>query len=625
MNLLLCLMRPSGEPVTDEIRSRYASHRCFRGTDARWHDFGAFTALTLVDPAISGQPEVVQWGHYIGAGIVRLDNREEIEQWVACKNGGLSDMALVTRAVATYDERYIPKMLGDFGFIVCDTVTKKLVAACDAFAVKKLYYTASADLVAFASRAELLTSSEQYDVQYIAELLAYCTLTPGKTVYAKVNAVPAASITTVQQGRPSTTRYWSAYDFGPNGLAKHDGHWLATEFQELFAAAVRQRLTDDASTWAQLSGGLDSSSVVSMAQWLAKRNVVPHGVEGTITFVDKHGTGADEREYSDSVVDAYQIRNELIEDHGCWQDDDDGPPLLDQPSGGYAFYARDRLGAAIVRSAGGKALLTGLGGDHLLIGNMLFFADWIAAGKYRQAVEEMLRRSAIGHVSFWELAGRNAILPLLPPIVQYAFADRWAKPPGWIAPTLVRRFELARRSAPSMSYSGRPGRKYSDAVAYGVDGMPDLLVGGVADETLDVRHPFLDRPLVEFALRLPPELCVQPHARKWLLREATRGILPERVRTRVGKGVTFGLLAWSVGTHRRRLERILQEPILAQLGCIDGARLRGALVAAQGEGENDERMFAHVQYTLAVEAWLRARSGRWIAGDVCDRSQSRWS
>lgn len=620
MNLFLCLMRPNGEPVTDEMRSRYASHRCFRGTDAQWRDLGAFAVLTLVDPAISGQPEVVQWGHYIGAGIVRLDNREDIEQWTTCKNNGLSDLALVTRVVATYDERYIPKMLGDFGFIVCDTVTRKLVAACDAFAVKKLYYTTSADLVAFASRAELLTSSEQYDVQYIAELLAYCTLTPGKTVYANVSAVPAASITTVQRGRASTTRYWSAYDFGPkNGLAAHDQRRLITEFRDLFAAAVRLRLTGESNTWAQLSGGLDSSSVVSMAQWLSKRSVVPNGVAGTVTFVDKHGTGADEREYSDSIVDAYQIRNELIENQGCWQDDDDGPPLLDQPSGGYPFYARDRLGAVTVRSAGGKVLLTGLGGDHLLTGNMLFFADWIAAGRCRRAVAEMLRRAAIGHVSFWELAGRNAILPLLPPIVQFAFADRWAKPPRWIAPTLVRRFELARRSAPSMSYSGRPGRKYSDAVAYAVDGMPDLLVGGVADEMLDIRHPFLYRPLVEFALHLPPEMCVQPYARKWVLREATNGILPERVRTRVGKGVTFGLLAWSVATHQRGLERFLQEPILAQLGCIDRSKLRAALVAAQNERENDERVFAHVQYTLAVEAWLRARSGRWIAGDAYDQ------
>jgi asparagine synthase (glutamine-hydrolysing) len=143
----------------------------------------------------------------------------------------------------------------------------------------------------------------------------------------------------------------------------------------------------------------------------------------------------------------------------------------------------------------------------------------------------------------------------------------------------------------------------------------DSLAVGVIEDALDVRHPYLYRPLVEFALRLPPELCARPHERKWVLREAMRDILPEAVRTRIGKGVTTGLFAWSTANQQKLLDPLLQDPILADLGVIDGAELRRWFVAAQHERNNRQMLSSTVQFTLAVEAWLQVRSGRWPRGD----------
>ncbi len=70
-----------------------------------------------------------------------------------------------------------------------------------------------------------------------------------------------------------------------------------------------------------------------------------------------------------------------------------------------------------------------------------------------------------------------------------------------------------------------------------VDGIRLMLDDGLAGEVVDFRHPYLDRPLVELALRLGPEMCVRPHAHKWVLREAMRGILPEACARVSAKGM----------------------------------------------------------------------------------------
>jgi asparagine synthase (glutamine-hydrolysing) len=520
----------------------------------------------------------------------------------------------VTRVIAKHGAPLIPAILGDFAFLVWNESTGTALAACDAFAVKKLYYTACSNALVVASRAEALVSAECYDVQYLAELLAYCSVSPGRSVYSEVSALPPATIATFANGRLALERYWSALDLASRSeRAPATGEAIAT-CRRLLAEAVSSRLESRGTAWAQLSGGLDSSSVVGVAQWLSATGVVSAGLGGTVTFVDSHGTGADEREYSNAVAEACGLGNEKIIDAVPWQEDESGPPILDQPSGLFPLYARDRELARILHAAGSRVLLTGQGGDDLFGGNMFFFADWLATGHATRAFQEMARRAATGRVSFWDLAYRNAVLPLLPPPLQRRLLSEEGSVPPWISPRVSRRYGLHRRASAPLAYAGRVGSKYGDAVAAVISALPGKVPTGVLEDALDVRHPYLYRPLVEFALRLPPELTVRPYSRKWILREAMRGILPDVVRTRVGKGVMYGSLSWSMIRHRTYLGALLQDPILAQLGIIDAAKLRSAFVAAQYERDRRLRISPSVQYTLAIEAWLQVRSGRWPVG-----------
>src|SRR5690606_27776783 len=108
-------------------------------------------------------------------------------------------------------------------------------------------------------------------------------------------------------------------------------------FKGLFREAVAAQLEDGQPTWAQLSGGLDSSSVVAMAQTLAADGAVAP-LRGTETVVDRLSDG-DETKYSDAVVRQYGLRNEQIVDYWAWQGDDVGPPSFADPRPFLPFFA----------------------------------------------------------------------------------------------------------------------------------------------------------------------------------------------------------------------------------------------------------------------------------------------
>jgi asparagine synthase (glutamine-hydrolysing) len=613
MRFFVCVIDLEGCGVAGTDQRAYETLPRSRCLAFRWQSIGHVSVLTCGDE-MAGESFVATDGESIGVGTVRLDNRAELEEWSGCRGQNISDLELVLRTVTRHDVKYISKILGDFAFVIWNPTTQEAIAACDAFAVKKIYYAERNGACAFSSRAEALAVEDRYEVQHLAELVALCSPSPDLSIYAGVRRLPGGSLAVLERGRLTTHRYWSAQAFEP------ESPWAGTEREaaatcgHLLTEAVRLRLSGAADTWAELSGGIDSSAVVSIAQCLAERGKVACGLAGTVTFVDRQGTAADEREYSDAVVRRWQVRNETIVDPPVWHDERYTPPHTDQPRSDLPFFPRQCRLSSIVRAAAGRVLLTGIGGDELFTGSMFFFADRMARGRIWSAARDMARCAAMGRVSFWELGYRNALLPLLPEAVRQRLVRDGGQVPPWMSRAAVRRYELDRGTFGAAVYGGNLGYKYHHAVLTTLLGIGGLLESGIVGDALDVRHPFLYRPLVEFALRLPPELCARPHQRKWVLREAMRGILPDAVRTRVGKGTPAGLYAWSLTTLRPLLEPLARDSILAELGVVDASRFRSAFDEVPNQPHRKDQRHATLHSALAIEAWLQIRSGRWPRG-----------
>jgi hypothetical protein len=118
---------------------------------------------------------------------------------------------------------------------------------------------------------------------------------------------------------------------------------------------------------------------------------------------------------------------------------------------------------------------------------------------------------------------------------------------------------------------------------------------------VELRYPFLYRPLVEFCLALPADARIRPPRTKWILREAMRNVLPERVRTRATKGAIDARILWSLNREGHRVDALLRAPVLADLGVVCADTLRAAVARAR-EGICPNPV--HLMSTLALETWL---------------------
>jgi asparagine synthase (glutamine-hydrolysing) len=163
----------------------------------------------------------------------------------------------------------------------------------------------------------------------------------------------------------------------------------------------------------------------------------------------------------------------------------------------------------------------------------------------------------------------------------------------------------------------RGASRFHGSVLFQIKALQRSLDRGVIGEQLDCRFPFLDRRLVEFALRLPIDQKVRPDNQKWILRQATQGILPEKIRTRTGKGGGLdGRYLWSLEHEASRIRELLAHPILADLGCIEPAILRSAIEEA-ARGRNQE--VAGIVNTMSLETWLHVQAGRWVVREPATR------
>jgi asparagine synthase (glutamine-hydrolysing) len=595
--MYLCTFRPGGEPFQKtDLFAPIAQLRRRGEGEPTVLLAGPFAAVA--EPGRGLRPLTAEWRSLAAAGDVRLDNRGEIAALCdAPVPPSATDLEVVLRAIDARGEKCVTALLGDFAFVVWDARAGKLLAVRDAFGVKPLYWRAHRGSVSFAATQDLLAAGAEYDLDHIADILSGMRGPTDRTIWRDVRAVPGGGLLvqrgTVQSGR----RYWTPEAFEPDESI--DERAASEQFLALFRDGVRSRLGSPATTWSQLSGGLDSSSVVCMSHAL----LGGHSLGGTITVVDSLGNG-DERKYSEAVVRRVDYRNEQVRDYWAWQEDGLAPPVTDGPRPLFPFFARDRRMCDVIRKSGGRVLLSGFGADHYLFGNLHYVTDMARAGRIGAALRELATWSVAGRGSFWSMA-REHLGPLVPGLG----APRTGSlddVPAYVDPAFAARYGVRER------IDVTPGRGvaqwFSKRTSRDLLTIPSWIDRWPFGEDVEVRYPFLHRPLVEASLRLPVRMRVRPEGRKWVLREAMRGLLPEEVRTRSTKGTIDARILWSLQRERVRIDELLRDPILAQLGAVRPEALRDAVDSARrGLKVN----LAFLMSALSLETWLAVRAGRW--------------
>ncbi|HEX9936340.1 MAG TPA: asparagine synthase (glutamine-hydrolyzing) [Longimicrobium sp.] len=488
------------------------------------------------------------WIAYNGEVYNYLELRAELEA-LGHAFATHTDTEVILAAYRQWGKACLSRFNGMFALALYDRAARTLFLARDRFGVKPLYYWASpAGFVAFASEIKEFAGlpgwrprpngQRTYDflnwrvTDHTRETMfeGVFQLRGGECMELEVGA-PAPPA-----GAPLPAQRW--YELHP---APFEGSFAdaSERFRELLVDSVRLRLRADVPVGTCLSGGLDSSSIVcAMDALLAERG---GGVQKTFSAC-AHEARYDERAFIDEVVRATRVEPHYV--YPALDPLFDELPALawhqDEPFGSTSIYAQWNV-FRLAAQNGVTVMLDGQGADEQLAGYHVYFAP-LFAGLFRSlrwgalAREVGAARAAHGYGALH--AARQVAAMLLPAPLRALgrrVGARTQLTPGWLslealgaepvdpfaergAATASLR-ELSRTQLTSTNLQMLLHWEDRDSMAHSIES----------------RVPFLDYRLVEFVLGLPDEHKLSGGVTKRVLRESMKGLLPERVRTRMDK------------------------------------------------------------------------------------------
>lgn len=553
----------------------------------------------------------------------RLDNIDDVRAAVGTAGAGCSEgfqassgaeaARLVLLAFAQWRERCAERLIGDFAFVIWDHVRRRAYCARDAAGVTPLYYhLTSRRFVAATELTQVLAAGMSLAPceTFVAELLAFEVCSRTDTLYRDVYRLPGGHWMTISDRDVRVEQYW-APDTGVELRYGRDEDY-AEHFSELFGRAVADRAPHDARAAAYLSGGLDSSSVVCTAHALGRP------LE-TFSLTFPGVPEADERSYIDAVTQRCGFQNHAID-----------ATLLDA-----AIYRRrvptseelpempsDALGMSLLeamRRRGLPVALTGAGGDYGFAGSFRHYAESLQRGDLGGLIRQIRADRALSDVG-WSASElfTSGLRLVLPSAVRRALRPlgrpfgMGVRVPSWIDPSFASRTSLLDRlSAPRTSCQSRSPARAHVSELFESGWTARILEAGdrlAAAHGVELRHPFFDRRLIEFAVALPETQRWRGTTTKFVLREGMRGRLPESVYARADKGDFTAFVPRAVealgGADALRSLRV------AALGWVRSSELihlyaRGRRRWEQGSADYGQEMFP-VWMALAVETWYRA-------------------
>ena len=535
----------------------------------------------------------------------RIDNRRElVDQLSGCGvDATADDASLILAAYEIWGDACPSRLIGDFAFGLWDGEARRLLCARDPLGVRPLYVLQRDGLVCFATQLrQLLTMRPQtpaIDMEYIADRLSLGTDRPGagRTPYRGLSRLEPGHRLIAEYGRVRIERYWEWRQEGAAFGSTHQGY--VDEFLSTFSDAVASRMSGSQTVWADLSGGLDSSSIVSVAARGGGRARL-----STISVVFGESKVSDEREWAATVARAVDVEVRDIDGdaHHPFSRLSEAVQYWEEPHSASAFFGVHERYAELMGGRHVPVLLSGIGAEAVVLSKHqepVHLADLLRCGRLVRLWRELDRWQRALKRPLSNLAFGYGLRPLLGrPRISYGWT------PGghdWIAGRFARVWNLGERVR--QGNMPRTGRGVADQChVERIGWITGFLLRGYLEKACDIRYPFLHRPLVELMLSTPWSLRAVPGEPKAILRRAMKGILPERVRCRTQSASTGHAVYNGLRKEWPVLEQIVDSSVLVELGAVDRERLRTALhMARQGHAPDLGGLLS----TLTLDAWLQ--------------------
>jgi asparagine synthase (glutamine-hydrolysing) len=563
------------------------------------------------------QPHVSRRG-FVFTWDGRLDNRDElIAEFRSYLDADPTDVAIVASAFDHWETGCFRRIIGDWAFSVWKPEQRELIFALDYMAIRHIFYYLKKECVWWATDLAplVLLSGDKFhiDDDYIAGYFAHdpdAHLTP----YREICEVPAGQFVRIHDGKASVERYWR---FSSKSCIRYKTDAEYEEhFRHMFRQSVRRRLRSDAPILAELSGGLDSSSIVCMADDIARSGPRTPRLD-TLSYYDKTEPRGDDWIYFQKI-EAHRGR---IGHHIDASKLGSAPASLESTEfnalPGYLSSGRtlDAERAAVVRAGGYRIVLSGIGGDEFLGGipnPSAQLADLIVQCKLITLARQITAWSLVKRRPWTHLLW-NAAEDLLPPCLGHYFATM-AKVEPWIDRKFANRTNLTIRLIDVNEHFGLllPTRR---SCIGGVLLMANKLAKwrSPTQQPEENCYPYLDQHLTEFLLSIPATQLLRPGERRSLMRRSLAGLVPQDILSRRTK--QFGARTPVIGLEKNfeQIQMAFESPISASLGFINSARFIEKLYEAKNGKESS---IVRMLKTISLELWLHDLASRDLIANV---------
>lgn len=538
----------------------------------------------------------------------RLDNREDL---IADLGSDLeaepTDVATVAAAFDRWETECFHHIIGDWAVSIWKPEQRELIFAIDYIAVRHIFYYLKRERIWWSTDLSplVLLSSDRFriDDDYIAGYFAHdpdAYLTP----YREIREVPPGQFVRIQNHKISIERFWR---FSSKSRIRYKAD---TEYEEhfryLFRQSVRRRLRSDSPILAELSGGLDSSSIVCMADDILANEGEQIPRLDTISYYDDTEPNGDDSIYFPKIE---QKRGRV----GIHLD---GSKLSSSPNSlqcsefcvlpGALGTKRelDDERAGVVLGGGYRVVLSGIGGDEFMGGvpdPRTHLADLIVQFKLASLTTQLMAWSLAKRKPWIQLLWQSAIDALPASLGQYLLKE--AKVESWIRKRFADRTRLAVRRLDVQEHFGfwLPSRR---AYVGGVLAMAGKLakfalpVSAIEETT----YPYLDQNLIEFVLSIPATQLLRPGERRSLMRRSLVGIVPQDILSRRTKQFSARTPVLVLEKRWGELQNMYERSLSSELGYVhDDQFLRVISDARAGKTVP----LVRVLRAISLEYWLR--------------------
>ena len=550
--------------ATDSLRNRGPND-----SGIWWDDIAALghRRLSILDPTSAGhQPMLSRNKRYVIVHNGEIYNFRELRSRLATSWFSESDTEVILAAYEQWGPECVTQFRGMFAFAIWDREERQLFAARDRIGVKPFYYHADGNRLLFGSRPGALFGlypnlSRECDEQGLRFYLESGYVPAPYSYYRSIRKLLPAHYLLFDDSGVTVSRYWDYAAIAvDHSWERRDEDDLIDELDECVSQSVALRMVSDVPVGAFLSGGIDSSLVVSTMAAQSNRTVK------TFTI------GFEEKAFDESEQ-ALSISQHIGTDHYCenLRVDDllDLMPIFsrefDEP-----FFDGSAIPTLAVSRMTRKSVavsLSGDGGDELFGGYHYYQIAMAMTHLYRLPVG--IRKSLgalLGVLPLHHAKLVSGALKKANPAAAFAFSRSIKKDfPTVLHPDIVARtddmealFEAARKTFPGDLETGELGMRLDTRYTLPDDYMQKVDVSSMAF-SLESREPLLDHKLVEWSMRLPMKWKLRQGKNKYLLRKLAYRYVPASILDRPKKGFEVPIGRWLKGPLRKWATDRLQD------------------------------------------------------------------